>query len=51
MWTEAALHALIASKLSGEQIIVVANREPYLHRFVGDSIECSRPASGMAAAP
>ena len=50
MWTEDALHELIASKLSGQQIIVVANREPYLHRFAGDSIECTRPASGMAAA-
>ena len=50
MWTEAALHELIASELSGQQIIVVANREPYLHRFAGDSIECTRPASGMAAA-
>ena len=50
MWTEAALHELIASKLSGQQIIVVANREPYLHRFAGDSIECTRPASGMASA-
>ena len=47
MWIEAALHELIASKLSGHQIIVVANREPYLHRFAGDSIECTRrPAHG-----
>ena len=50
MWTKDALHELIASKLSGQQIIVVANREPYLHRFAGDAIECTRPASGMAAA-
>ncbi len=50
MWTEAALHSLIAGKLNGQQIIVVANREPYQHRFAGDAIECIRPASGMAAA-
>ena len=31
-------------------MIVVANREPYSHRFAGDSIECIRPASGMASA-
>ena len=30
--------------------MVVANREPYQHRFAGDSIECIRPASGMATA-
>jgi trehalose 6-phosphate synthase len=50
MWNEAALQELISSQLSGQQIIVVANREPYLHRFAGDSIECTRPASGMASA-
>ena len=36
--------------MNNYQMIVVANREPYLHRFAGDSIECIRPASGMAAA-
>jgi trehalose 6-phosphate synthase len=50
MWTEAALRELIASRMGDDQIIVVANREPYQHRFAGDSIECIRPASGMAAA-
>jgi trehalose 6-phosphate synthase len=50
MWTEAALHRLLASELSGQQIIVLAKREPYVYRFAGDSIECTRPASGMAAA-
>jgi trehalose-6-phosphate synthase len=50
MWTESALHDLIASRMNNYQVIVVANREPYVHRFAGDSIECIRPASGMAAA-
>jgi trehalose 6-phosphate synthase len=50
MWTESALHDLIASRMTNYQMIVVANREPYQHRFAGDSIECIRPASGMAAA-
>ncbi len=50
MWTESALHDLIASRMNSYQMIVVANREPYQHRFAGDSIECIRPASGMAAA-
>ena len=50
MWTEVALHDLIASRMNNYQMIVVANREPYQHRFAGDSIECIRPASGMAAA-
>jgi len=50
MWDKASLHDLIANKMTDYQMIVVANREPYIHRFAGDSIECIRPASGMAAA-
>jgi trehalose 6-phosphate synthase len=52
MWDKASLHDLITTKMTDYQFIVVANREPYLHRFVngGDTIECIKPASGMAAA-
>src|SRR5687767_2551627 len=50
MWTKQALHDLIKEKLRDHRLIVVANREPYIHRFVNDHIECNRPASGMASA-
>jgi len=52
MWNRSALHNLIETKLTDYQIIVVANREPYVHRFTGGgaSVECIRPASGLAAA-
>ncbi len=52
MWDKASLHKLIAEKLTDYQVIVVANREAYQHRYAGDgdSIECIRPASGMASA-
>ncbi|MGH7455270.1 MAG: trehalose-6-phosphate synthase, partial [bacterium] len=50
MWTKEALHELIQSKLRNYRFIVVANREPYIHRYAGDQIECVRPASGMAVA-
>jgi trehalose-6-phosphate synthase len=50
MWTEGALHDLIQSKLHDYQLIVVANREPYIHRYAGKRIECMFPASGMATA-
>lgn len=49
-WTRDSLRRLIADKLAGYRFIVVANREPFIHRFTGDSIEVLRPASGMAAA-
>ncbi len=50
MWTKEALHELIANRLHNHKLIVVANREPYIHRFAGNRIECVQPASGMALA-
>lgn len=50
MWTKEALHALIQTKLRDYQLIVVANREPYIHRYHGNQIECMLPASGMVTA-
>jgi trehalose-6-phosphate synthase len=52
MWDKNSLLELIKTKMNDYQFIVVANREAYSHRFAGDgaTIECIRPASGMAAA-
>jgi trehalose 6-phosphate synthase len=50
MWTKEALHELIQTKLRDYRFVVVANREPYIHRLVGGRIECVQPASGMAVA-
>ncbi len=50
MWTKEALHDLIQTRLRDYQLIVVANREPYIHRHVGKRIECIAPASGMVTA-
>lgn len=50
MWTKDSLHGLIEDKLRGYRLIVVSNREPYLHRYSGGQVEVERPASGMAAA-
>ncbi len=50
MWDRSALHELINSRLRDHRLIVVANREPYIHRYVGDVVDCMRPASGMATA-
>lgn len=49
-WTRAMLHDLVTAKLGSRKLIVVANREPYIHRYHGAHIECVRPASGMATA-
>jgi len=50
MWTKDSLHELVESKLRGQRFVVVSNREPYLHRFVGGRVECVPPASGMVSA-
>lgn len=50
MWTRDTLRELIATKMAGHKFIVVANREPFLHRYVDENITVVRPASGMATA-
>ncbi len=50
MWSPAALRELIQNRLADQKVIVVANREPYLHVFDQDEIVCKKPASGMATA-
>jgi trehalose 6-phosphate synthase len=50
MWTRQALRELISDRMKDYQFIVVANREPFIHRYVGEHIEAIRPASGMATA-
>lgn len=48
MLTRASLKELVKSKLGESLFIVASNREPYMHTYKEDRIECQRPASGMA---
>jgi trehalose 6-phosphate synthase len=50
MWNKDALQELIRDRLSGHQFFVVANREPYLHQYVGNRVVCVPPVSGMVSA-
>jgi len=50
MWTRQSLHDLISNKMAGYRFIVVANREPFIHRFVDDQITVIKPASGLVTA-
>jgi trehalose 6-phosphate synthase len=50
MWTKEALHDLLETKLGDHRLIVVANREPYLHRYRNGSIQCVPTVSGMVSA-
>src|SRR5260370_39807783 len=50
MWTRDNLLDLIHSKLRDYRFILVSHREPYIHRYAGDGIECEQPASGLTVA-
>jgi trehalose-6-phosphate synthase len=50
-WTAERLRALLRTQLSGDQVIVVSNREPYIHERNADgSVVVKRPASGLVTA-
>ena len=49
-WSPDTLRTLLHKQLTGERIIVVSNREPYIHSKKGDRIEVHRPASGLVTA-
>ena len=50
MWTKDSLKELIEDKLKDYLFVVASNREPYIHKFSGDKIQCFKPASGMVTA-
>jgi trehalose 6-phosphate synthase len=49
-WTADSLRAILRGELSGDDVIVISNREPYIHERRGDRIEVQRPASGLVTA-
>jgi trehalose 6-phosphate synthase len=50
VWTPERLNGEMKTLLRGRKLIVVSNREPYMHIRSGKEIECIRPASGMVTA-
>jgi len=49
-WTAERLRALLRTQLAGDQVIVVSNREPYIHERSGGALVVKRPASGLVTA-
>lgn len=50
-WSAEGLRRLLHKELSGEQVLVVSNREPYIHsRSEGGAVRVKRPASGLVTA-
>jgi trehalose-6-phosphate synthase len=49
-WTAERLRSLLRSELAGDEILVVSNREPYIHIRTAQGIAVQRPASGLVTA-
>jgi trehalose 6-phosphate synthase len=49
-WSPKTLHHLLVEELPAAQVIVVSNREPYIHNRSAGAITLQSPASGLVAA-
>jgi trehalose 6-phosphate synthase len=49
-WSADTLRGILDRELRGQQVIVVSNREPYIHVKQGDAVVVQRPASGLVTA-
>jgi len=49
-WSAETLRSVLREDLRGDDVLVVSNREPYIHERRGDRIEVRRPASGLVTA-
>jgi alpha,alpha-trehalose-phosphate synthase [UDP-forming] len=50
VWSPDRLQTLLHTQLRGDQVIVVSNREPYLHQVEDGKLVVRRPASGLVTA-
>lgn len=51
VWTPETLQIALANELPGSEVIVVSNRQPYIHNRREDgTIQVQRPASGLVSA-
>jgi trehalose-6-phosphate synthase len=50
LWTPEKLRVLLHEELAGDEVLVVSNREPYMHARTRHGIEVQRPASGLVTA-
>jgi trehalose 6-phosphate synthase len=49
-WSKERLEHVARTRLGGAKLIVVANREPYIHRYKDGEIQWIRPAGGLTTA-
>jgi trehalose-6-phosphate synthase len=49
-WTQETLRAVLRGEMRGHDIIVISNREPYIHVTTPKGVHVQRPASGLVTA-
>ena len=49
-WSPQSLHDLLGNALPGAEVIIVSNREPYVHNRMEGGVELQTPASGLVSA-
>jgi trehalose 6-phosphate synthase len=49
-WSPKRLRATLMQYLHGERVVILANREPYVHHRIGDQVTVLHPASGLVSA-
>jgi trehalose 6-phosphate synthase len=49
-WTSERLRSVLTRHLEGDRVVVVANREPYIHEARADGVHVVHPASGLVTA-
>ncbi|MHB8483479.1 MAG: alpha,alpha-trehalose-phosphate synthase (UDP-forming) [Nitrospiria bacterium] len=49
-WAPKTLKTILNQELAGEEILIVSNREPYLHVHRNEKVEIQVPASGVVTA-
>jgi trehalose 6-phosphate synthase len=49
-WTPGVLKEILHNELAGDEILIVSNREPYIHVRRNEKIEVRVPASGLVTA-
>lgn len=49
-WSAKSIKEILKHHLSGEEVIVVSNRQPYIHNNIQGTVEVQSPASGLVTA-
>jgi trehalose 6-phosphate synthase len=50
LWSAKRLRSTLTQYLQGERVVILANREPYVHQQVDGGVRVLHPASGLVSA-